>query len=110
MATRYSPVIVDWRGLSLHKSATSYDACSNETCYGHIPASNKENDGEGSFDRAEDRTDQDQKIGKRWADKSDTPVQRDYDQVAKIRSAIHRELLSTSVEGLFEGYDGHEAH
>ena len=110
MAARYSPVMVDWRSLSLRKSATACNACNNETCYGHILASNEENDSEGSFDRAEDHTDQDQKIGKRWADKSDTLVQRDYDQVAKIRSAIHRELFSTPVEELFEGYDGHEAH
>ena len=40
--------------MSLRKSATVYNACNNETCYEHILASNKEKDGEGSFDRAAD--------------------------------------------------------
>ena len=55
-------------------------------------------------------TDYDEQIVKWCADKSDILVQGDYDQVPKIRSAIHRELLSAPVEELFERNDGHEAH
>jgi hypothetical protein len=44
-----SPVMVDWRSLSLRGSVMAY-----ETWYGHILASNEENDCEGSFDGAED--------------------------------------------------------
>ena len=37
-------------------------------------------------------------------------IQRDGNQVAEIRPAVHRELLSTPLKELFERNDRHERH
>ncbi len=39
---------------------------------------------------------------KSWADKADILVQRDYDQVAQVWTAVHCELLSAPVKHFFE--------
>jgi len=69
-----------------------------KTCYEHILAPNQENDCEGSFDNAGNQDQHSEAMAPmRWMD---ILIQRDYNQVSQIRSAVLCEFLSAPLEEL----------